>query len=105
MAKHYAVAIGLTVPVEPYVGINGQRWPTIEEVAELVLPLWAEKNKAHNAKVEAVREARQVLQAAGMAAEAERIAFPKWEEPAWRVEPRPASGNYTIDPFAGWWVN
>lgn len=104
IVRHYTVKLGVTIPVRPYVGINGRLWPTIEEVQELTLPLWESIEETHRTRCEKFREALRLLREAGLHEQAEALQGPKWVEPTLMVEPRPATGNYTVDPFVGWRV-
>ena len=104
MIKHYCVKVGVTIPVSPYVGLNGPLWPSLEEVQELTLPLWESTEETHRIRCEKFREALRLLREAGLHEQAAALQGPIWVEPTIRVAPRRASGNYTVDPFVGWRV-
>jgi hypothetical protein len=96
---------GHYVELVPYVGLNGaKRWPTNAEVDALAGPLLKAHKAAHYERRAKFREALRLLREAGLHAQAEALKGPEYVEPKVRVEPRPATGNYTIDPFVGWWV-
>ncbi len=95
---HYVVLV-------PYVGLNeSKKWPTDAEVKALAGPLLKAHNAAHRSRCAKFREALRLLREAGLHAQAEALQGPEYVEPKVRVEPRPAGGNYTIDPFVGWWA-
>lgn len=94
---------GHYVELVPYVGLNGaKRWP--QYVAALAGPLIKAHRAAHFERCAKFREALRLLREVGLNEQAEALQGPQYVEPKLRIEPRPADGNYTIQPFVGWWV-
>lgn len=96
---------GHYVDLIPYVGMNeSKRWPTTAEVETLAGPLLKAHKAAHYQRCAKFREAVRLLREAGLHAQAEALQGPEYVEPKVRIEPRLAEGNYTVDPFVGWWA-